>query len=322
MDPESLRRVLNRVYSAECTLLLPLAQGANDVLLVDAAGHSTPWVVRVLATDADAYFTDSFLSAAHVLAFLEEQGYPAERLIRTRDGETVGLVDGLRLMVTIYEGTPLRSWQGESFSLDGFLECRSDIVNQIPISSADYYELGMRSGSLHSLPLKTSSRLSPLPTATTLPQRDLVWVAEYLAARSGDVPTNRQAEYETLLANIRSTDTCEGLPITLLHSDVHPDNAVRTPDRGVILVDWEGAGLGSAIVDLGLLLDSCFDDNYRPDTKAIAAVVDGYSECRLPSGPEVQRLPDATRFRTLVHLGGYFFSGPIIAWMMSTRFMG
>jgi hypothetical protein len=80
MDHDALISALKRAYATQCRLRRPLAHGAKE------------------------YFTNSFVSASHVLAFLEEQEYATECLIRTRDGEAIARIDDWRLMVTTYQG--------------------------------------------------------------------------------------------------------------------------------------------------------------------------------------------------------------------------
>ena len=81
-----------------------------------------------------------------------------------------------------------------------------------------------------------------------------------------------------------------------------PGNAVRRADGEVVLIDWDGAGLGAAMLDLGFLLITA--DTYTPDVPTVGdsdtrvnAIVDGYSEYRRPEMRNWKRLADAIRFR-------------------------
>ena len=68
-----------------------------------------------------------------------------------------------------------------------------------------------------------------------------------------------------------------------------------------MLVDWDGAGLGPPLLDLGYLLVACHAflpewPQIRPNRDRIHAVLDGYSAVRpLPDG-ERERLADAVGF--------------------------
>jgi len=87
----------------------------------------------------------------------------------------------------------------------------------------------------------------------------------------------------------------------LIHGDCWLPNAVRTPDDQVVLIDWEGAGKGAAILDLGSLILRCQYDTFGgiPSTltpERIAAAIAGYVSRRLPTPSEMHLLPDAIRF--------------------------
>lgn len=92
---------------------------------------------------------------------------------------------------------------------------------------------------------------------------------------------------------------------TLLHGDCHPWNAVVRADGTATLVDWESAGPGPAVIDLGFLLlsaamgaiDAAPTELHRGRVKAVAT---GYAEHRRLSDEELEALPAAILFRSLV----------------------
>ena len=47
----------------------------------------------------------------------------------------------------------------------------------------------------------------------------------------------------------------EKLPVTLTHGDVHPWNIIRLPDERSILIDWGGARIAPAMLDLANLVE-------------------------------------------------------------------
>ncbi len=55
----------------------------------------------------------------------------------------------------------------------------------------------------------------------------------------------------------------------IIHNNCHPGNAIRTADGKVVLIDWEGAGWGPAVLDVGFLLISC--DTEAPWTPRLEA---------------------------------------------------
>jgi Ser/Thr protein kinase RdoA (MazF antagonist) len=88
------------------------------------------------------------------------------------------------------------------------------------------------------------------------------------------------------------------LPVTVVHGDAWPQNVIRTGPAQVSLIDWETAGPGLAVADLGHCLLECHLDpdlppdqplawHIQPDPARIDALLTGY--CRL------RRLNDAER---------------------------
>ena len=47
----------------------------------------------------------------------------------------------------------------------------------------------------------------------------------------------------------------EKLRVTLTHGDVHPCNIIRLPDERSILIDWDGARIAPAMLDLANLVE-------------------------------------------------------------------
>jgi thiamine kinase-like enzyme len=91
------------------------------------------------------------------------------------------------------------------------------------------------------------------------------------------------------------------LPATILHTDCWANNAIRTPVGQMVLIDWDGAGLGPAILDLGYLLVACHAflpewPQISPSVERIAAVMAGYQKERTITAMEYELLYDASCF--------------------------
>ena len=97
------------------------------------------------------------------------------------------------------------------------------------------------------------------------------------------------------------------LPTAVVHGDPWPGNAIRTARDEVTLIDWENAGLGVPLLDLGYCLLECHLDaglpsekpsarHIRPDEDRLAAVAAGYSQYRRLQPAERDLLPDGMRF--------------------------
>ena len=152
-----------------------------------------------------------------------------------------------------------------------------------------------------------------IPSAGMLPRTELAaalsWLAEVRDALS---PTHRM-RHDRLVAACHTIDLLEDLPTVLIHNDCHPGNSIQTPDGKAVLIDWEGAGRGPAIVDIGFLLVSCeieaFGPNrLTPDPNRMAAVINGYCRHHRLTPRELERLPDAVRFRAVIACAGGLWS--------------
>jgi len=261
----------------------------KSVYRVERTGQS-PWLLRAAAPQASP---DAFRRDAAILTFLESHAYPAPRIVPALDGVTVTECMERPVFITTYI-------TGESTDY----------------SPASLGLLGESLGRLHALPLPTltsATETQVLPPANMLPRSELVAAHAWLAEVRERVPRVYRARFEQLETACHALDLLEDLPLTLIHNDCHPANSVRTPDAQVVLIDWEGAGCGAAIIDVGFLLVSCEIEAFRPnrllpDPRRMAAVVDGYCRHHQLSRDELDRLPDAIRFRSIVACAGELWS--------------
>jgi Ser/Thr protein kinase RdoA (MazF antagonist) len=63
------------------------------------------------------------------------------------------------------------------------------------------------------------------------------------------------------IESLRRRDTC------WIHSDAHLDNVLFRPDGTAVLLDWSGASIGPAAVDLARLLTECVDAGARRERR-------------------------------------------------------
>jgi len=278
------------------------AYGARDITPHELAGGPTKRLYRVERTEWPAWLVRSSPPAqgtvrwhadAAVLVWLESHAYPAPRVVRTLAGAP--MLEGKHgsiFVTTFVDGAPLTE------------------------SRQNLFLLGQTVGRLHALPTATAGLgQASLPAAGMLPPPELAFARSQLATVVSQVPAEQQERFVMLAAACNRDDWHANLPVTLIHNDCHPGNSVSTPDGNVVLIDWEGAGLGPAILDLGFLLVSCAIPLPRgwdqdppspawtlpaPDLGRLRSVIDGYRRERLPSATELEQLPEAMRFRSLV----------------------
>jgi Ser/Thr protein kinase RdoA (MazF antagonist) len=97
------------------------------------------------------------------------------------------------------------------------------------------------------------------------------------------------------------------LPAAMVHGDPGPGNAIRTAPGQVTLINWENAGLGMPLLDLGYCLLECHLDagppggqpaawHIEPDEARIAALAAGYSRWRRLEPAEQDMLLEGIRF--------------------------
>ena len=218
-----------------------------------------------------------------ILQRLESLGYPAPRVIRTRDGELTTEASGWCAHVTTYvDGTVIRP------TLD------------------QLRQVGAALGRLHSLPAA-----GPDPA----PGRSCWHIAAAVPATRRRLDAARPLlppDWHDLHAAFTgATDALAAsaprMPDVITHADVWPRNCVQTGPGHVTLIDWETGGLGPAIMDLGRALLECHLDSnlpdgdhqawhIHPDEQRITALCQGYRAQRSPEPGELALLADAIGF--------------------------
>jgi Ser/Thr protein kinase RdoA (MazF antagonist) len=276
IEPAAIRRAGGTVHG-ECVSYRVSPDGAG------------PWLVRACRADAPVpvqfrsaapTMLDWLLTVGATLAYLEDAGYRAPRVIRTWAGDLVGL-DGiwLTLATTYLPGPMLRP------------------------TLAQLRMLGAALGELHALdPVSTPGQAAWNPD-TAIPS---------ILARLDGIGPQVPEDWRPMQAQFRRTalaieEGLSGLPRGVVHGDAWPGNAVQTSAGSVTLVDWATGGLGLPVVDLGRCLLECLLDaqptpagpqawHVQPDEGRIAAVAQGYSARRSLTAGERALLPEAIRF--------------------------
>jgi Ser/Thr protein kinase RdoA (MazF antagonist) len=260
-----LRALVAAHYGAEPVDLRSIAHYAFDdrvICRVEFADRP-PATLRALTGPVDEWLLRQAAALDHVRA----HGFPALRVIRTTRGEPVAAHDGWSaLLLTFVEGV------------------------EADFSPPALEALARSAAALHLLPAGDlpPSRLTPAPTLPTLEP-------------DAGVPAAALELHRAAVQTMRRLDRIERLPAAVLHGDCWPANAIRTPDGGMALVDWEGAGSGPPVLELGYLLlgahlGSPQLPTMRADEERIAAVVRGYASVRPPTEDELDVLPEAVRW--------------------------
>ena len=267
-DAARLAAVLTEQYASGPVTLTAARHGLNPVFLV-ARERAPGWVVRA---------GRNLPRFAQTILFLEERGYPAPRLVPTADGAHLA-TDGDRavLVMTLVKGaTP-------------------------PLTPETMERVGEALGRLHTI--------APLPPGAKpcgmLPRGEIAAARAWLEAVRDVVPPAHRAHFDALRHACETIDYCEDLPTVFLHGDAHYNNTILTPSGDVVYVDYDSAGPGPAVIDLGFLLVNAdggpiVSSPEPSDPARVEATIRGYRRHRTPSDAELSRLADAIRFRPLV----------------------
>jgi len=311
-------QILEQVYQAGALRLALLAHGAKDVVHVQRAS-APDWIVRIYPVSDPAPPHDRVTALAQLLVFLEQHQYPAERVVRTIDGKLTTRIDACHVLVTTYLGSPLQVWQPASSGGTDPDRMQAYTAKRDPQL---LYSIGALLGRLHALdatgPTVELEIGSGLQAAA-----ELAWASDQLVQLQARVPAHLQEKYARLTRRIQQVRRFDACPQTIIHGDGHLGNVVITPASEHVFIDWEAAGRGAPVTDLGKLLSAKVEP--ADDTlhrAGIQAIIDGYCAHRIVSQIERDLLSDALRFRILVTLAGAFEQRSSLDYQPTQRFWG
>jgi Ser/Thr protein kinase RdoA (MazF antagonist) len=276
--PAGVRRAYGSVSGARVGFLITPPRGTWMLVRAFRSDEPLPAYLQGCGT---ASVTEWLYDRAAMLEWLAFRGYPAPRTVPTRTGEQVGVAGIWLTWATTYvAGPPLVPGRG---GLD---------------------LLGEALARLHALGAPDAARSSSYPDAVigaTL--RRLAAVEPVLPAEWRQM----HEEFRGALLELRRA----ALPVTMVHGGAWPENVIRTGPAQVTLIDWENAGPGLAVADLGHCLLECHLDpglptdqpaawQIRPERARIAALLTGYSRLRRLDSSEREFLLPGIRFATAV----------------------
>jgi Ser/Thr protein kinase RdoA (MazF antagonist) len=161
--------------------------------------------------------------------------------------------------------------------------------------------LGNTLGSLHALPAELVSHAS-----TFRPEVQADKALQHLrSVLTGS--SERHREIATFFAySLGKADNFRSTPVTLVHTDAFPENAVSTPDGRLVLIDWDDSGLGECVLDVAYMLATCESDQeyspeLQPDPRRICAIMQGYVKARVLTEIEKMTLETAIAFYMAVY---------------------
>ena len=224
------------------------------------------------------YF-DDIVHGLRVQQYVREQGLPTNDVVRTTSGELCAVVDDHGIVVEPW----VQSEPNEP-------------------TSRHWEEFGRIVGQLHSLPV--SDELAACPSKMD-PRRNLERLRSNLSQFTEHIPREYRASLERFIEFADQLDDLPEAPRSLIHSDLAWSNVVMARNGQLLLVDFEGAGFGPAVVDLvevttylcrgpsasGPLMEDAARAFYR-----------GYREHRALCTVEIELLERAHLFHQLYYL--------------------
>lgn len=252
-------------YGIDAVAATQLSVHKSSVFGIDR-NDGDPWVARAFPPDRPRSAVEG---DAEILRFLQQQGYPAERLAAD---DAVSDLDGGAVLVTKF--------------VDGVA---------LPEGAAKFAIMGELLGRLHALPFEGrpggASGEDP-----GRPTRDLVAARAFLD--SVDTPAADRARFDRLLS---SADDGAGLPEALLHGNLlhAPDHALIS-GQGPIAINWKASGRGPRLADFAYLIwGSGAWSPRRPNEEWLTAAVEGYRKHIEPTDEELDRLAGVMHVRAL-----------------------
>jgi Ser/Thr protein kinase RdoA (MazF antagonist) len=210
------------------------------------------------------------------LQWLAAQNFPALRVRPTLAGELVGTHGGWWSCLLIY--------------VEGHMvEPHSGSLRAVGAALAQLHALGQAPGASVELPASTWHPATAIPATL-----------EVLSATAG-LPHSLQPLRRGLLDAAQQLEQRTDLLLSVVHGDCWHTNAIQTEHGGIVFVDWDSAGWGLPVLDLGQLLLASHHDLAQPlrlehDPQRIAAILEGYTAHRPLSPAERQTLLSAMRF--------------------------
>lgn len=255
-------------YGIRVASIKSLEPHGDGVIRIDR--HDGPaWIARVFSKTRHM---DRVEGDVALLRYLDEQGFPAERLAHP---EPVSVHEGQPVVVTEHVS-------GEMLSRDarGQGTCAEML------------------GRLHTLPVPADMQEGgAMGSNEGRPSRELESCRYMLDLVPKDVTERHRPVYDALREIIDRADGCDGLPEAVTHSNLWPGEIVVTPDGAQVVIDWSGNGRGPRLSALANLLWAA-GNKEGGDDEVIEAIVEGYRKHVRLEPEELDRLGAAMCVRS------------------------
>ena len=234
------------------------------------------WVARVFPA---ARAESAAAGDAEILRFLQRRGFPSER---AATAEPLSVLDDHTVLVTEFvPGVPRAE--------------RAAVIRD----RGGLRRLGELLGELHALPAADGAAARPGGAWHHLADggpSDEIRAMLALLAECADAAQADQPHYVMLARELADADGGGGLPMALIHPDFVLANVIASPERGMVLIDWTGAGRGPRAWPLAFLL---YAEGAKNPPRA-DLIVSGYRRQVTLQPAEIERIPAMMRVRPAV----------------------
>jgi Ser/Thr protein kinase RdoA (MazF antagonist) len=276
-DESEARELLSNKYGLHVAQLQTLTSNFERVVYRAGLAGGESIVLRIYSATNDVRAPYAQASA---LQFFERHTYDAPRLLLSKKGSAVFEGGRLKALALSYIEGQCTGFDPQSLRL-----------------------LAESLARLHSLSLSSMDQV--LPSTFQVDEQSRIAI-DKLNEVSGIVENPLRAIWNGFHASLCSCRKLASLPRTLIHTDPYPENAIRTPGGRVVYIDWDDAGIGTALIDFAHLVGNCEGDqeyhtNLRPDIDRVRALTEAYNRIRPLRADEIDALPMALRFTPAVY---------------------
>src|SRR4051812_19592151 len=233
-----------------------------------------PWVARLFPAVRPM---DAVEGDGEVLRFVAAHDLPAERCACA---DPCSVLEGQGVLVTEY----VAGVNGRGDSSPNTMHRMGELLGRLHTLPPASGAMARDAGSWHSLSVQGGAR-----------SEDVAALQKLLADVQQRAPAAQHQALQALRDELADIDVGQGLPTALTHPDFATANVIKTPDGGLVLVDWTGAGDAPRVISLGLLLSTS-----GGSLDLVDAVMAGYREHVQLEPEELSRLPDSIRAFALI----------------------
>lgn len=176
---------------------------------------------------------------------------------------------------------PFKTISGKSiYQHNGHYGVLFPFIDGVPpvVTESSCFQVGKALAGLHSIEIKKEDLDSIRPH--TLVGHGGMSVYEY--CESGDAPEDFKQTFEDIFPDKLQKIPYDLFPVGIIHGDLYYDNSLFKDRNIVCLIDFEQAGRGRFILDLGIAISgTCLNDSRdNISMELMASFLEGYQEGR------------------------------------------